>query len=302
MLAPACPRLVSRFARPGLFAPAPHKPASAECEPDVLSGKAHSVLTTVASYRLIATDLSRSLETLAERPDVARETAYYLDRIGNVESIDDLIGDERLYSYAMRAFGLADMAYAKAFIRKVLTEGIDNPRSFANRLTDLRYRELAQTFNFKRHGAATTAFERAQQGVVDKYVRQRLEEDAGQQNQGVRLALYFRRKAPTVSSVYDILGDRALLTVVQTALGLPPAMAAADIDKQGEAISRRLDVGELKSPDKLQSFIDRFLGLWELANPSAQQSPAALLIGRPVEAGLGPELLASLQMLNLPRL
>ena len=32
----------------------------------------------------------------------------------------------RVFNYAMNAFGLGDMAYAKAFMRKVLTEGVDD--------------------------------------------------------------------------------------------------------------------------------------------------------------------------------
>lgn len=259
------------------------------------------MLTTAASYQMIANDLSRSLDTTARRPEVARETAYYLENIGKVDSIDEFIGDARLFAYAMKAFGLADMTYARAFIRKVLAEGIDDPHSFANRLADPRYRELAETFNFERYGAATTAFGRTQQGIVDKHVRQTLEEDAGRQNQGLRLALYFQRKAPAVSSAYDILADRALLTVVQTALGLPPAMAVADIDRQAEVIARRLDVRDFQTPAKLQDFLNRFLGLSDLVNPVSHQSPAAFLIGGPIEAGLGPDLLASLQMLKLPR-
>ncbi len=258
------------------------------------------MLTTAATYRMVANDLARSLDTTSKRPDVARETAYYLKNIGNVKSIDDFLGDDRLFAYAMKAFGLQDMSYAKAFMRKVLTEGIDDRRSFANSLADVRYREFAETFNFARHGETTTIFQRTQQGTVDKYLRQTLEEDAGRQNEGVRLALYFQRKAPQLSSPYGILADRALLTVVQTALGISPAMSAADIDRQAEEISKRLDIADLKDPVKLQKFIDRFVGLWEISNPSTPRlSPAALLIGQPIEFGMRPDLLASLQTLNI---
>ena len=259
------------------------------------------MLTTIASYRMIIDDLPRALDTTAQKSAVARETAYYMANIGKVASIDDFIGDDRLFAYAMQAFGLREMTYAKAFMRKVLTEGVDDPQSFANRLADLRYREFVETFNFARYGTATTSFTRAQKGVVDKYVRQILEEDAGRQNEGVRLALYFQRKAAGLSSVYEILADRALLRVVQTALGLSPAMAAVDIDRQADFIARRLDINDLKQPAKLHKFIDRFLSLWELANSSTQQWSGGLLLGRSVEAGFGPELLASLQNLKLGR-
>ena len=80
-----------------------------------------------------------------------RDSAYYLANIRSVKSIDDFIGNDRIFKYAMKAFGLEDMDYAKAFMRKVLTEGIDNPNSFANSLTDTRYREFAETFNFARY-------------------------------------------------------------------------------------------------------------------------------------------------------
>ena len=257
------------------------------------------MLTTAASYRMIANDMARSLDAAAKKPDVARETAYYLGNIGNVKSIDDFLVDDRIFAYAMKAFGLKEMTYAKAFVRKVLNEGVDDPRSFANSLTDTRYRDFAEAFNFKRYGETATLFQRTQQGTVDNYFRQTLEEDAGNQNEGVRLALYFKRKASGISSAYSILADRALLTVVQTALGISPAMSAADIDRQAEMIAVRLDIEDLSDPAKLQKFIDRFLGLWEIANPSAPQTPATLLIGQPIEFGIRPDLLTSLQSLKL---
>jgi len=176
------------------------------------------VLTTTASYRLLASDMTRSLERTAATPTVERDSVRYLDRIGTIKSIEDFLADDRVFSYAMKAFGLGDMVYAKAFMRKALEGGIDDKESFANSLADKRYRDFVETFNFARYGETATVFTRTQQGTVDKYVQQTLEESAGAQNQGVRLALYFQRKAASIDDVYDILADPALLKVVQTAL------------------------------------------------------------------------------------
>jgi hypothetical protein len=49
----------------------------------------------------------------------------------------------------VEAFGLGDMAYAKAFMRKVLAGGVKDSDSFANKLTDPRYRELAARSIFR---------------------------------------------------------------------------------------------------------------------------------------------------------
>lgn len=253
------------------------------------------MLSTTASYQFLTRNLQRSLESVAAEPFVAREVEYYEQNIRSVKSIDDFLGDDRLYATAMRAFNLDDMIYAKAFMRKVLTEGTDEPRSFANTLSDPRFKEFAETFNFVRYGETTTAFDRTQTGTIDRYIRQTLEVSAGEDNQGVRLALYFERKAGSVESALDILGDRAMLQVAQTALGLPATMSMLDLDKQIEMIDRRLDVEDLQDPDKLARFIDRFTTLWELERPSEAPTVPNVLASRPAVYGIGPDLLLNLQ-------
>ena len=96
------------------------------------------MLTTSTAYRLTTRDLPRALEQVREQPSVSLETKYYLDHIGQVKSIDDLLKNTRLFTYAMKAFGLEDMAHAKAFMRKVVAEGVTDPKSFANRLAEDR--------------------------------------------------------------------------------------------------------------------------------------------------------------------
>jgi len=257
------------------------------------------VLTALASYRLITHDLTRSLSTTAAKPRVALEAEYYLEHIEQVKSIDDFLADDRVFAFAMKAHGLDDMTYAKAFMRKVLTEGIDNKSSFANGLVDPRYKQFAETFNFARFGTTTTIFESTRQGTVDRYVRQTLEEDAGQDNEGVRLALYFARKASNITSPYGILADAALLKVAQTALGIPAAASAMTIEQQAALITERLDLEDLQDPEKLESLLGRFASLWELENPTSTTASPTVLFAQPVEAGIGSDLLASLQNLRL---
>ena len=113
------------------------------------------MLTTLASYATITANLQRSLGVTAAKPQVARETEYYLAHIEDVKTIDDFLGDDRVFAYAMKAFGLEDMAYAKALMRKVLEGGIDKRDSFANSLADQRYRDFVATFDFVRYERKT---------------------------------------------------------------------------------------------------------------------------------------------------
>lgn len=256
------------------------------------------MLTTYTSYIQISADLPRSIERVGDQPLVARETEYYQENISNIKSVDEFMADSRIYNYALKAHGLEDMSYAKAFIRKVLTEGIETDSSFANQLADKRYSALVETFNFFRNGESTTVFTKAQQGTVDKYLRQTLEENAGNDNEGVRLALYFQRKASEITEPYQILADTALATVVRTALSLPDQFALTDIDKQAELFTNSIDFTDFQDPEKLETFLQRFTSLWELSNPTSVNT-ASVLLGGSSGFGISGDLLLSLNNLKL---
>lgn len=255
------------------------------------------VITTYTSYAMIARDLPKSLERVAEQPNVARESEYYLSKIGSIKSVDDFMADERIYNFALKAHGLEDMAYAKAFIRKALSEGTDDPSDFANRLADSRYKSLIESLNFAAHGEAATSFEKAQKGVVDKFQRQTLEEAAGEENMGVRLALYFERTAPTIRSGYEILADDALSEVVRTALALPEEIIGADIDRQAKYIEEVINIEDFHDPAKVGKFLERFTAMWEINNPSELVDPLAPF--NTPSSGVSTDLLISINNLKL---
>ncbi|WP_127090873.1 DUF1217 domain-containing protein [Aquabacter cavernae] len=222
--------------------------------------------STFSTYTLISKNLTRTLEMTQKEPVVARETKYYEENIGNIKSIDDFVGDTRIFNYAMKAFGLEDMAYAKAFMRKALEGGVEDKKSFANRLNDDRFVQFVTTFNFAAKGEAVTASSDVKKPVVDKYVRQTLEVTEGADNEAVRLALYFQRAAPDVKSVYGLLADAALTEVVKTVFNLPTEMSSADIDRQAKTIEKLLDVADLQDPAKLDKLIKRFAVMYDAQN------------------------------------
>lgn len=255
--------------------------------------------STMTNYRLIAADLPRSLARVAKEPMVQRDSDYYLKNIGKVKTIDDLMKDPKLYNYALKAFGLEDMAYAKAFIKKVLTEGIDNPDSFANKLTDTRYKEFATVFDFAKLGDKTTTQPAALKSVVDNYVRLTLEVQTGKQSDGARLALYFARKASTITSPYQILGDTRLLKVFQTAFNIPEAVSKIDIDRQAKMVEEKLNLKDLQDPKKVEKLLTRFSAIYDMNNPSANTATPSVLLGGSSSIGISASILATLQSFKL---
>jgi len=166
-------------------------------------------------------------------------------------------------------------------------------------LPNKAYAGLAAIFDFGKYGEATTTYNPTQQPAADKYMRQTLELDAGQTNQGVRLALYFERKAPGITSWYGVLADTALASVVRTALGLPDSFASADIDKQAQLFESRLDIADFSDPEKLGKFLTRFTSLWEISNPSTPaQASVSVLFAQPTTIGISTDLMIAMQNLK----
>jgi hypothetical protein len=230
---------------------------------------------------------------------IKSETAYYLANVTNVKSIDDLMANSRLYNYVLSAYGLDPATESKDLIRNVLAGGIRDADSVANKMTNKAYAGLATAFNFEQYGEAATTINPAQQPTVDKYMRQTLEEDAGQTNEGVRLALYFDRKGPTITSWYDVLADTALASVVRTVLGLPDSFATADVDKQAQLFEQKLDISDFSDPEKIGKFLTRFTSMYEIKNPtSSAVSSVSVLFAQPLTVGISTDLMMAMQKLR----
>lgn len=212
--------------------------------------------TTTSTYLSIVNNLSQMQAMTAKEPAVQTASAYYAANIGNVTSIDDFVGNYRLLSYALNAYGLGDQIDSTALIKQVLEGGVSNPNSLANTMP--QWKAFATAFNFAANGAASVSTPTAVATTENDYVEQQLENNEGQQDVGVQLALYFNRVAPTVTSEYGILADKNLLEVVETIFGLPSSFSMENIDVQAKTLSDLMPLSDLTDPAKLQQLTERF--------------------------------------------
>lgn len=227
------------------------------------------------------------------------ETNYYLGRISDVQSIDELMADKRLLNFALTAYGIDPVFEPPARVRQMLEGGVSDPKSPANQLTDKSYVAFVTAFNFAEYGEAATTRTSAQLPSIDKFLRQTLEENAGRENEGVRLALYFERKAEGLTNFYEILADPALAKVVRTSLSLPDSFASADIDRQVKLFEEKLDIADFADPEKLGKFLTRFTSMWEVNNPTAPvQAQISVLFSQPVEFGVSTDVLFAIQSMK----
>ena len=231
--------------------------------------------STTTAFLAVSQNLSRYQTMTAAEPAVKTASAYYAANIGSVKSISDLVGNYRLLSYALNAYGLGDQINAKGLITKVLEGGVASPKSLANTLPNANWRAFAAAFNFVDSGATPPSSTGAVATTTSDYVEQQLESDQGGQDVGVQLALYFQRVAPTVKSEEGILADPNLLQVAATIMGLPPT-AAADLKPQ--TLSELMPLSDLKDPAKLTQLTERFTAMYDYTYGPSSGSTSDLTV------------------------
>lgn len=238
--------------------------------------------------------------------DAEEETRYYREQIALVDSLESFLKDSRLTDFVLAAHGIDPATVDSEFLEKVLTSDPYDNESFASQQSNREWRVIAASFNFGADGSIDRLPATDGQSRVDilrteeAYLNQTLEIDAGTENEGVRLALYFKRQAHTITNAFDILADPALQEVVRVALGLPAEIAMADIDAQARMIEDRLDLTQFTDPEKLDKFLGRFSALYDLEYGTVV-SPTQLLFSNSAGAAFGADMLMSLAQVSSRR-
>ena len=225
--------------------------------------------TTTSTYLSIQNNLARYQKMVGNEPSVKTATAYYAANIGNVKSISDLVGNYRLLSYALTAYGLGDQVNNKALVTKVLQGGVTNAdgttnnKALANTLSNPNWAKFAKAFDFLGSGASSISTSTAVATTESAYTEQTLESQQGQQDVGVQLALYFQRVAPTITSAYSVLGDKNLLEAFQTIYGIT-LNSNGNIDANAAIVDRTMPIKDLQDPTKLKQLTARFTAEYTL--------------------------------------
>jgi hypothetical protein len=234
--------------------------------------------TTTSTFLAVTQNLARYQTMTAEEPDVKTATAYYKANIGSVTSAADLVGNYRLLSYALNAYGLGNQINSTALIQKVLQGGVSNPKSLANTLPNPAWKAFAAAFDFADSGSASPSSAASVTTTTGDYVEQQLESNEGQQDPGVQLALYFQRVAPTVTTSLGILGNENLLEVVQTIFGLGSTTTSSQIDAEAAAVGKLVPVSELSNPTKVTQLAERFGAAYDAKYGPASGATTSLTV------------------------
>ncbi|SFL05817.1 Protein of unknown function [Pseudovibrio ascidiaceicola] len=134
-------------------------------------------------------------------------------------------------------------------------------------------------------------------GIVEQYIQVNFEEEEGEQNDGVRLALNFQRTGGNITSAYEILGSPALYQVVRTVLGMSESMVGTDIDNQAAVINEKFDIKKFQDPEEVEKFVKKFVILYDAQNGTGGAPTVQLFAGNPI-AGISESALTAVNALK----
>ncbi len=186
------------------------------------------MISTYLGYSIATRNMTTTLNQVASQAQNKREIDYYNANIGKVTNVDDFMNDYQLYSYAMEAYGLSDMTYAKAFMKQVLTSDLSDSSSFANKLTDPRYKEFAAAFNFGTGSDLTAQTSEQEDDLVGLYQQSFTTEETNADTE----TNYYSQHISDVKTVDDLLGNTRLRNYVLQAYGIDPTNVSNSFLKQ----------------------------------------------------------------------
>ena len=242
----------------------------------------------IAGWRFLERTQESQQAAFDKSPGLDREVQYFKDNIAEITTAEELVADRQLLKVALGAFGLDEQIDSQFFMKKILEEGTDDPKSLANRLVDPRFSEFADAFGFGNILGARTGQSDFAQSVTDAYKIRQFEVAVGESDDSLRLAMTFKRAIGDYANSdsadsgawFSIMGNPPLRAVIETAFNLPGAFGQLDIDRQREVLRDETravfgddSVAVFKDPDAVNVMIDRYLARAQISNGPQAGTP-----------------------------
>ena len=201
----------------------------------------------------------KDAEANETKDDTARDLAAFKAAVASAKTPADLLANPQALKVLLTANGLGDQVDYTALASKALLSNTNDPNSLANTLTDTRWKTAATTFDFANKGLSVLKDKSTLDSIANGYAQVQWETSLDQATPGLSVALDFKSRAGTITSVDQILGDSNLREAVTTALGIPEQIAFQPLEAQENAISSRVDIKQFKDPAFVEQFTQRYL-------------------------------------------
>ena len=228
----------------------------------------------LVGWSFLTRTLDRQTAAFEVSSELKRDTDYFAEKIGAVDTAEQLVSDRRLLSVALGAFGLQDDIENRFFVRKMLEDGTLADDALANRMADERYKAFSKAFGFGDFSVPRTKLSDFPGEIIALYEARSFEVAVGQQDDNLRLALNAKRELAEIATNsgtddtkwFQVMGNAPLRQVFETAFGLPTGFGQLDLDRQLETFREKADrqlgngeISQFSDEGAIEKLIQKFL-------------------------------------------
>lgn len=240
--------------------------------------------------------------TEKDKETAKKEAEYFTSEMQKIKTLKDFLSNDRLTEFAMESLGIDPKTVTKEQLQKMFSSKLDDGESYLNKEMDPVFRRLVTAFNFDSDGnilhedRSLIQTRRGLYETLDNYLTQTLETQAGEENAGVRLALYFKRIAAGTTSYYSILADTAIQSFINTTFGIPDELGNAPVDTQVAMMKKYFDIKDFQDPEKVKKLVARFTVMYD--NAQNTTDPIMMLFNGSGSAGISGDTLLAVATLR----
>ena len=224
-----------------------------------IGGSAAGSVDPVQALQTAEKNQTQEVKQTAAQPNVKVAVAQFTQAVNSAKSMTQLLANPTFMNVLLTANGMSDQVGYTALATKALTSNTADPNSLVNKLTDTRWKTLAQSFDFSSTGLASFKNPATIASIANAYATATWQSNEDSVTPGLSNALAFKAQASAITTVDGVLGNLAVRTVVTTALGIPQQIAFQSINAQEKAISSHLDVRKLQDPKFVENLAQQYL-------------------------------------------
>lgn len=268
---------------------------------------------SLPGWAFLQASQERQQATFESSSDIKRDVDGLRETLSEPFTLDTLMGDRQLLRPVLQSFGLEGEIDKGAFVRRIISDGPDDPKGFARRLNNDDFIALAETFQADADGFIRLSDSRIED-LIQNYEDRAFQIAVGDQEPDLRLALNFKSEiadmangaASDTSFWYKVIGNSPVMEVFKSAFILPTGFENLDVDKQADYLQKRAEqvIGNdprsvLATEDGMQTTIRKFLLQRQMENgPDAFTPGASALALLSAGNGFGSASLSSLILSN----
>lgn len=218
-----------------------------------------SGIDTFTGWTLLQKNGAAIEKAYAAGSSSASDIAYFQSVAPKLTSATALLGNYRALSFVATAYGLGSEVNQTAILKKLMTQDPTASSSLAQQLSDNSYRTFANaTYGWSGSASEISA-------AVAGYQQNSYDTSVGQDNSSLQAAMYFSQNAKGMTLLSQLMSDKALLSVVTTALGIPQtAYANLSYNQQVAMLTPRVDMKQFSTAAGVGAFVQKYLAMDEL--------------------------------------